>query len=266
MLVGAAVATAQNYGMTAASRSAADTVLLSERIDGDYQIRKSLVSRPADAGYHVLYVINQSTLSPSFEGNQNRLTDMQNFVNELERDTLMKLRTVTITGYASPDGPRALNTTLAANRARNFRNYADKQYNMTKRCAAVECKSVASDWSACRAAVAQSNIPEKQTVLQIIDSNDAPMEKEARMKAIPGVWDYMKTQILPPMRRVEVSIDYADNKIVETRTMIARPAPKPVETLIVEEVVEQPCPCPCDMIDEQINGIIIEMDDPDLPR
>ncbi|MFR6416037.1 MAG: hypothetical protein ACLUNS_10255 [Alistipes shahii] len=42
-----------------------------------------------------------------------------------------------------------------------------------------------------------------------------------------AAWDYMKEHILPPLRRVELTIDYKVNSIVEQRTLIPKPKPAP---------------------------------------
>ncbi len=259
-LAGVVCATAQSWSDV--SKPMADTVVLSERTDGDYQIRQSLVSTPADAGYAVRYPINQATLQPSLDDNRRELGDLRSFVEALARDTLMNVRSVTIIGYASPDGPERLNKTLAANRAQNFRNYADKQYGLSKRYD-VKSSSVASDWDACRSAVAQSDMPHRQEVLRVIDSRATRAEKEAQLKAMPAeVWDYLKTKILPPMRCVRTQIDYRDGRVIETRLLVARPACDPVPQQPQAECVPVAQPCtPCVLVDEQITGILIELDD-----
>ena len=42
----------------------------------------------------------------------------------------MQVKSVTITGYASPDGPLALNERLAKNRAQSLKNYVDEQFGL----------------------------------------------------------------------------------------------------------------------------------------
>ncbi len=51
------------------SASAADTVMLSERADGDYIVRQALVERKADSDYSVRYLINLATLDAALDGN-----------------------------------------------------------------------------------------------------------------------------------------------------------------------------------------------------
>lgn len=239
-------------GATAQSRSAApvaavDTVMLSETTDGDYLIHKYVVNRSADSDYSIRYQISMAKLMPALDGNKQELADLDGFIGNLMKDTLMNVRWVEVTGYASPDGPMQLNETLAKHRTADFMAYADKKYNFSQHFK-VKTASMVDNWMAARIMIAQSAIPNKAEVLKVIDGTANHMEKEAQLKRMPGVWNYLKTNILPPMRRVEVMINYGAGTVVERRTLIPKPAPEP-----------EAC---CEVVDETITGIIVEMPDP----
>ena len=110
--------------------------------------------------------------------------------------------------------------------------------------------SVAEDWEMCRTLVAQSSMPDKQAVLGILDGRQSPDQKELALKKMTAAWDYMKENILPPLRRVELTIDYKVNSIVEQRTLIPKPKPTPQPAQPAEPYV---------VVDEQVSGIIVEM-------
>lgn len=249
-LCAAAGATAQTR--SAAPAQGADSVLLSETTDGDYIVRRWVVKTRSDADYTVRYQINLATLNATLNGNSKELNELNTFISNLMQDTLMHVKSAVITGYSSPDGPVKFNEALAARRARDFKNYVDKKYDFSKKYD-VTIHSVAEDWEMCRSLVAQSQIPDKQAVLNAIDSDRGVEQKEAAIKKLPAAWDYMKRNILPPLRRVELAINYGDGNVVEQRTLIPRPEVVEIDT--TEEVV---C-VPCEVIDEQITGIIVEM-------
>ena len=242
----AAGATAQTK--SAVPAPAADTVLLSETADGDYIVRRYLVKSRSDSDYSVRYRINLATLNAALSGNPKELDELDVFVGDLTKDTLSA---VTVTGYSSPDGPVKFNEALAARRANDFKAYLDRKYGFSKKYK-VTVNSVAEDWEMCRTLVAQSSVPDKQAVLGILDSRQSPDQKELALKKMTAAWDYMKENILPPLRRVELTIDYRVNSIVEQRTLIPKPKPAP-----------QPQPAqpaePYVVVDEQVSGIIVEM-------
>lgn len=198
---------------SAAPAPGADSVLLSETTEGDYIVRRYLVRSSGDADFTMHYRISLATLDTSLGGNPKQLGDLNAFLSGLVGDTLRKVQSVAITGYSSPDGPVQLNEKLAAQRAQDFKAYADSKYGLSKRYT-VRVNSVAEDWKMCRTLVAQSQIPDRTAVLQIIDGTQTPEQKELALEKLPAAWNYMKANILPPLRRVEVMIAYADGNIV----------------------------------------------------
>ncbi len=246
----AIVATAQSGNTGSAAH--ADSVLLSERTDGDYLVRRYMVKNHEDIDYSVRYQINASTLSSAINGNNTELDKLGTFISGLANDTLTHLRSAVVTGYSSPDGPEKFNQTLAERRAQNFKNYLDKKYDFSKMYS-VQVNSVAEDWEMCRMLVADSSIPDKEAVLRILDGNHSDMAKEMALRKMPAAWNYLKKNILPPLRRVELTVEYSSGHIVELRTMIAKPKPAPQPTA----AKKKPC---CDVvIDESISGLIIEI-------
>ncbi|WP_235821081.1 hypothetical protein [Alistipes provencensis] len=246
-LCAAAGATAQTK--SAVPAPAADTVLLSETADGDYMVRRFLVKSRNDTDYSVRYRINLATLNAALSGNSKELDELNAFVGDLTKDTLKQVSAVTITGYSSPDGPVKFNEALAARRANDFKAYLDRKYDFSKKYK-VTVNSVAEDWEMCRTLVAQSSMPDKQAVLGILDGRQSPDQKELALKKMTAAWDYMKENILPPLRRVELTIDYKVNSIVEQRTLIPKPKPAPQPAQPAEPYV---------VVDEQVSGIIVEM-------
>ncbi|MDE6375022.1 MAG: hypothetical protein K2L09_04680 [Alistipes sp.] len=245
-------------------KAKADTVMLSETTDGDYIVRRGIVERQADSDYSVRYLINLATLNAALGGNTRELDELNSFVSGMMGDSLVKVNSVVITGYASPDGPENFNEQLARNRARDFRNYVDKKYGFSKKFN-VRTESVAEDWAMCRRLVAESSMPDKQAVLRVIDGTQSSEAKEHALKQMPEAWNYMVEHILPPVRRVAMTINYDEGSFVEQRTRIVKPKPAPAPA--PRPVVEQPCPpaepCRCGEIDESITGLIVEMPDAD---
>lgn len=225
--------------------------MLSQTVDGDYIVRKVLVVNQDDADYSIRYQINLATLNAMLNGNSKELDQLNAFVDYLMNDSLKQVQSVTITGYASPDGPQAFNKSLAARRANDFKAYVDKKYDFSNRFN-VTVNSVAEDWEAAGKLVEESSMPDRSSVLDILGGSRMAGQKELALKKMPAAWNYLKKNILPPMRRVELKIDYAAGNIVEQRLLIPCPVPVP-------EPQPAPKPCCCVVVDDVVNGIIVEM-------
>ncbi len=235
----------------------ADSVFVSENTEGDYLVRKYEVRNDADTGYELFYPISNSTLNASFDDNARSMESLGAFLASFEGDSPLTMRRITITGYASPDGPVALNRRLAEGRAKSLRNYVDKKFDLSKKYT-VHIDAVPLDWNAAREAVAASSVPEREAVLRIIDRRDAVTAKSAELKAMPEVWNYLAANILPSLRYADITFEYTDRRLVEQRTLIPRPEP---EIVVIDE---EPCdPCCCVDTEAAISGLIVEM--PDVP-
>ncbi len=248
-----------------ASQRKVDSLLLADHVEGEYRVKQYLVQEPEDADYAIHYRINNATLNRALDKNGAALDELNQLVEERFSDTLNRVERIHITGYASPDGPMALNTALAKRRVADMKSYVDKHYNFSKRYD-VELDAEVPAWGSIRAAVAGSSIPHRDSVLQILDGNHSENDKQAALKRMPEVWDYLATHILPPLRRVEVDVAYARGLVVEQRTLVPKPAPAPApvpepqpEVVIVEEIEEVVDPCRDEFCRSEQVGIILDM-------
>ncbi len=248
-----AAANAQPQSGASVSRPATDSILLSADVDGTYLVRKYLVKQHSDrnSDYALRYQIDVAQLSSTLAGNARELNDLQAFIDKVSQDKSLQVTGVTITGYASPDGPYAPNERLARKRATDFRNYVDSNYHLSANYP-ITVAAVVDEWKAAIPAVEKSDIPSKQEVLQILRSSDKATVKEMRLKRLPTAWNYMRRHILPPMRHVEMAFTYDKSTVVTERTPIPLPEVEPVinATYI--------------LVDDQPDGLIIDMDEFDF--
>lgn len=267
MAVVSVSAVSAHSGASQADQLQYDTVVLATYQEDDYLVKRYVVNLPDDrmSDYSVRYSINVSHLQPDLDENSEALTALSRFIEQTMADTVARISAVTITGYASPDGPYALNERLSTQRAQDFKHYVDSKFDLSSHYS-VTTQGVAEDWENCRAMIEASiTIPHKDSVMRIINSTASNNTKELQLKKMTEVWDFMRANILPPLRRVDIEISYAKGTIVEERTLI-----EPVfeEEIVEEAVVPRRC-AECGM--ESCNcgkscvcngdGLIIEVDD-----
>lgn len=241
-----------------------DSVLLSERIDDNYRLRRYRVGERTEHSYQLHYRISDAAVQPALEDNAAELDSLRTLATRLQ-DTLNRLTTLHIRGYASPDGPAALNESLAMRRATAMKSYLAQRVGLDAGSAVLDGQ-IAS-WDAVRAAVAASSMPQREAVLAILDSDATPMEKQAALKSHPEAWRYMALHILPPLRRVEVTVTLDCGRIVESRTPLAPPAPKPAPKpkptpASVAKPTDSPCrtdPDCAELLETETLGIIVAM-------
>lgn len=241
----------------------ADSVLLSDRIEGDYEVRRYQVSTPMEADYALHYAISSATLNPKMGENPLELDNLKMLMNHFQ-DTLHQVEQIHITGYASPDGPDLLNDRLAKQRAENVKGYVGEHYATSQNCPIVLTSAIAP-WSAVREKLAASKVEGRDEALKIIDSSHTSAEKQQALKAMPAVWAFLAREALPPLRRVEVDVNYKQRAVVTTRVAIPpKLAPKPTPTITpqpepVATHAKVQDPCCEELLRSETLGIIVAM-------
>ncbi len=259
-------AIAQNGGTAAQSQDPNEIIVLSSYTDGNYNVERLLVMESGDNNneFVVRYKINLTRLISSYDNNSQEIAGLHNFIESIESDSLKKITSVKVVGYASPDGAAALNKRLADERAADFSKFIDLESDLADFPRSVSGKPYS--WAEAKAAIQSSATPNKSEVLSIIDSNLSQAAIEAKLKGMPAAWDYIKTNILPPMRSVEIHINYNSWKVVENRTLIEMVSPEIVPTTSTrgeakrgERRGEKRGSEECSLEDLNINCMLIEM-------
>ena len=231
-----------------------DSTLLSESVEGNYLVRRYMISNSSDeAAYNLSYSIAASKLPSLTVGNVAELVELDELMAKIKGDNSMRISKIDIIGYASPDGNAASNEALAMSRAQEFRTLLESRYGLSSSYD-IQVKADAEPWSACDQAVNNSSIEEKAKVLAILNSASSENSKEQDLKAMPEVWRTFRTEILPTMRRVDMTIYYNVDTIVEVRTLIEKPKP-------AARATKQQCCC-AGFVDDETIGIVVDMSDP----
>lgn len=149
-----------------------------------------------------------SVIVPFYKRNSQELAKVHETLDKLKNDPNAEITGLSIIGYASPEGRYSTNETLAYDRARAFARYIQNKYGFPVQYSNVS--AVAEDWETLRRIAVNSDVPNLNTVLSIIDSNDAPDAKESKLRRLDGgrAWEIMINEMFPRLRRVEYKVDY----------------------------------------------------------
>ncbi len=213
-------ATAQGTKSYPGEQEPNEVILLSSYTDGNYNVERLMVmeSTPTNNDYVVHYKINMATLTPIYQNNTAEIEGLRNLIGSIESDSLKRIAHYEIIGYSSPDGPEAMNSRLAQERAAEIATLIDKECNISDYQHTVS--STALNWSDAKEAIEASNVPNKAEILEAIGSNMTQAQIEQKIKSYDAAWSYIKANILPEMRSAEIAITYNKWNIVENRTLI----------------------------------------------
>lgn len=121
-----------------------------------------------------------------------------------------KIRSIRITGYASPEGDFHYNSYLSIMRARGFADYLSEHYKVST--STMEVKEGGEDWEGLRRLLKSDSLfAQAGEALEVIDRYDDVEEREQRLKMMLGdlAYHYMLQYYYPQLRRMEVELNYS---------------------------------------------------------
>ena len=195
----------------------ADKVLT--RPDKRYEVQPTLayispeaetVKHRAEVGTAYLdFQVGKYAILPDFRNNAVELAKIDNTVSTVVNDKNITLEGIILKGFASPEGSYKSNTVLAGNRVKALAEYIRKKHDFKPELFTLDNGS--EDWEGLKAKVeADRSVPSREAVLAIINSNDEPDKKDARLAALDGgaPYHYVLKNIYPSLRRSDYRVAY----------------------------------------------------------
>jgi tetratricopeptide (TPR) repeat protein len=136
--------------------------------------------------------------------NQQKLQDLEEFLLRGWR-----IHSIEVNAWASPEGEIAFNERLSQNRAttgeRFFRDMVrrlERQHRRTIERPELAVNARGEDFQNFMVALDKSNLPDKQAIANVINSQLAPAERERRIRDMTVIYGEIE-EILQPLRRAE---------------------------------------------------------------
>ncbi len=163
---------------------------------------------------HVDFVLDKTDIRADYHDNAAELAKMRAQIDSVVNDTAATAQRMTIHGYASPEGPFRHNVDLARDRTRNLKKYIDDIYGFSGDF--IETDFTPEDWEGFRRFMEQSDLPHKQEIIELIDSD---MEPDAKLRRIQRKYRSEYRVILrdyfPYLRHSDYTIDYTRRERIE---------------------------------------------------
>ena len=155
-----------------------------------------------------------------------------------------------VNGYASPDGPEKFNDKLSEKRSKTGLQAVEKL--LADAGLNIDAAAYGEDWEGFQAAVAASNIADKDLILQVLKMYSSSAEREKEIKNMSTVFKSLKTDVLPQLRRAQV-VNSADITGWSDEEMIAIVKDGKASTLTLEELLHIASVC-----DEVAEAALVE--------
>ena len=154
------------------------------------------------------FPVGKSEIITDFRNNFKELSKIHEAINSVKDDPNAIINSISLEGFASPDGNYTLNERLSKERSNALKNYLQKEYEYSDNMFLIN--SVAEDWVGLKKLVEDSNLTYRNTILDIINNNTSYDVKEQSLKQIKNgvVYKELLDEYFPQLRRVNYKLDY----------------------------------------------------------
>lgn len=168
---------------------------LMEQMPNDYKKVTTVVDKT-----DLLYAINSSVVTKKNEKNANLDAFKANVDKNLDNDRATQ--NIAVKGYASPDGPVKFNDKLSKARSESGQKVVAKLLKDAG--LEIDAAAYGEDWDGFKELVEKSDIQDKNLILQVLSLYNSPAEREAEIKNMSSVFEKLKKEILPELRRSQI--------------------------------------------------------------
>lgn len=172
------------------------------------------------------FPVNQTVIYPEYRRNTIELAKIQATIDSVHNDKDITINSLSIKGFASPEGPWNNNVRLAKGRTAALKDYVEQLYKFPHDF--IKTSYDPEDWGGLRTYVENSNITNREAILAIIDSDLQPDPKNAKLeKTYPEQYKFLLANVYPALRHSDYRIEYTIRSYTDPAEILAIAKTKP---------------------------------------
>ena len=174
----------------------------------------STVELEAEGRAFVDFVVNRTELRPTYRNNRREIAKILESIDFVRNDSDATITRVTFKGYASPEGPWDNNVRLAMGRTNTLKEYVRDLYNFSPDIMHSDYEP--EDWDGLRRWVEQCTLPNRQGIMEVINSDLAPDPKDHELRRrFPADYAVILDSVYPALRHSDYTIRYSIRTYVD---------------------------------------------------
>lgn len=160
------------------------------------------------------FPVNQTVIYPNYRNNTVELAKIIATIDSVKNDKDVTVTSLSIKGFASPEGSYENNIRLAKGRTEALMHYVQQLYKFPA--GFIKTSYEPEDWEGLREWVVNSNIDNKDGILAIIDSDLAPDPKNTKIQTTyPVQYKFLLDNVYPALRHSDYRIEYTIREFTE---------------------------------------------------
>ena len=171
-------------------------------------VAEAAKTRELSGRAYVDFPVNRTEIHPDYRRNRIELAKIIGTIDSVKNDRDITVTSITIKGFASPEGSYANNTRLAKGRTEALKSYVQRLYRFDA--GFIRTDYEPEDWAGLREYVAHSGMEHRDEILAIIDDPYLdPDIKDKRIQARYGdEYRFLLTEVYPGLRHSDYRIEY----------------------------------------------------------
>jgi len=163
--------------------------------------------RSLEGSAYIDFPVDKIEIYPDYRRNTEELRKIHETIDSVRNDSDATITSVWLKGYASPESPYAHNRELAIGRTEALKKHIRQLYKFEDGIIATDYEP--ENWEGLRSYVEQSNLDQRTAILDIIDSDREPDNKEWKIKSTyPQQYRLLLRDCYPALRRTDYRIAY----------------------------------------------------------
>lgn len=153
------------------------------------------------------FPVSRTEIKPDYRNNGAELAKIRATIDSVRNDADIRITSLSIKGYASPEGSYSLNERLASGRTEALKEYVVGLYHFEP--SLISTSYEPEDWAGLRKYVAQSSLAHREEILALIDSDREPDNKEYKIKKeYPADYATLLRDCYPALRHSDYRVEY----------------------------------------------------------
>lgn len=188
-------------------------------------VAQEVKTRELSGRAYVDFPVNKTEIYPDYRRNGVELRKILATIDSVRNDKDVNVTSISIKGYASPEGSYSSNARLAQGRTESLRNYVQNLYHFAP--GFIKTSSEPEDWGGLKEYVEQSSLPERLEILAIIDDQylDPDVKDRTIQSRFPQTYRFLLQNVYPGLRHSDYRIEYEIRSFsdpVEIREMLVK--------------------------------------------
>ena len=168
----------------------------------------------------MIYQYQSTNLRATESEKKQEVKDMQDAITATKDQERRQFEGLDMVSTASPEGKYSLNERLAAGREKSSAAYLQKFLKKAKMQGQITPEQIAEDWDGFKQLVENSNLQDKQLVLNVLGRISDPEAREQEIRNLSAAYKELADEILPQLRYSKVTatvrnIGHTDEEIAD---------------------------------------------------